>query len=123
VNLGHMPHAAAFVLMLWLAPGTARANIADLFQQYDHGAPADKDWVKTLIVGVEDGLGAANDELKASGKAMFYCAPETSRFTGDDLVEILRRWVESNRAKAPRLEQAPPATALLLALEDAFPCK
>jgi hypothetical protein len=110
-------------LMLLLASAVARADIADLFQQYDHGATADRDLVKILIVGVEDGLGAANDELKATGNAMLYCAPETDRFTGDQLVEILRKWVEANRSKAPRLERAPPATALLLALEGAFPCK
>jgi hypothetical protein len=87
------------------------------------GGSADKDFVKTLILGIEDGFEAANDELKANGKPMLYCAPEAIKFTGDQLVEILRRWVDTNRVKAPRLDAAPPATALLYALEDAFPCR
>jgi Rap1a immunity proteins len=111
----------AFVISL--VPFAAQADIADVFRQFDRGTPADRDFVKTLILGIEDGFEAANDELKANGKPMLYCAPEAIKFTGDQLVEILRRWVDANRAKAPRLEAAPPATALLYALEDAFPCR
>jgi len=123
VDLRQATGAAVIALTLSLVPGQSRADIADLFRQYDNGAAADREFVKTLIVGVEDGFAAANDELKSTGKGMLYCSPELAGFTGDQLVEILRKWVESNRSKAPRLEQAPPATALLLALEDAFPCK
>jgi hypothetical protein len=123
VDLRQATCAAVVALPVWVVPAQSRADIADLFQQYDNGATADRDFVKTLIVGVEDGFAAANDELKATGKGMLYCSPEAVRLTGDQLVEILRRWVEANRSQAPRLEQAPPATALLLALEDAFPCR
>jgi len=111
----------AFVLSL--LPFAAQADISDVFRQFDHGTSADKDFVKALILGIEDGFEAANDELKANGKPMLYCAPEAMKFTGDQLVEILRRRVSANRVKAPRLEAAPPATALLYALEDAFPCR
>jgi hypothetical protein len=113
----------ALTFVISLVPFAARADIADVFRQFDRGTSADKDFVKTLILGIEDGFEAANDELKANGKPMLYCAPEAIKFTGDQLVEILRRWVDTNRVKAPRLEAAPPATALLYALEDAFPCR
>jgi hypothetical protein len=82
-----------------------------------------QDFVKTLIVGIEDGFGAAKDELDATGKPKLYCAPEGVKFMGDQLVEILRKWVDANWARAPRLDAAPPATALLYALDHEFPCK
>jgi hypothetical protein len=108
----------AFVISLM--PFAVQADIADVFRQFDRGTVADKDFVKTLILGIEDGFEAANDELKANGKPMLYCAPEAIKFTGDQLVEIMRRWVDTNRVKAPRLEAAPPATALLYALKTRF---
>ena len=74
--------------------------------------------------------------MKLIGKLIKTFAPEQCATTFDmpdtssdpylveaALVEILRRWVDTNRVKAPRLEAAPPATALLYALEDAFPCR
>jgi hypothetical protein len=49
-----------------------------------------------------------------------YCAPENTKLTGEQLIDILRRWVEVNRTKAPDIDTAP--AALLYALEEAFPC-
>jgi hypothetical protein len=113
----------AFTLgLLLLLPVAAQASLADLFQQYDHGTVADKNIVKALIIGIANGFNTANDELKDNNERMLYCAPETIKFTDDLLIDILRRWVEANRAKVPRIDAAPPATALLYALEDAFPC-
>jgi hypothetical protein len=79
--------------------------------------------LRARVVEIEDGFGAANDELDATGKPKLYCAPEGVKFTGDQLIAILGKWVDANRGKAPRLDAAPPAMALLLALEDAFPCR
>jgi hypothetical protein len=50
------------------------------------GRPPTKDFIKTLILGIEDGFEAANDELKANNNPMLYCAPEAIKFTGDQLV-------------------------------------
>jgi hypothetical protein len=72
-----------------------------VFQQLDHGTVEDKNFVKTLIVGIEDGFSAVNDELGDNGKPMLYCVPETTKLTGDQLIDILRRWVEANRASIP----------------------
>ena len=67
--------AIAFGFLL-LLPVAAQATIADVFQQLDHGTVEDKNFVKTLIVGIENGFSAVNDELSDSGKPMLYCAPE-----------------------------------------------
>ena len=112
--------AIAFGFLL-LLPVTAHASIADVFQQLDHGTVEDQNFVKTLIVGIEDGFRAVNDELSDNGKPMLYCAPETPKLTGDQLIDILRRWVEANRAQATDIDAAPPAAALLYALEEACP--
>jgi hypothetical protein len=43
--------AIAFGLLL-LLPVTAHASIAEVFQQLDHGTVEDKNFVKTLLVGI-----------------------------------------------------------------------
>jgi hypothetical protein len=115
--------AIAFGLVM-LLPVAAQASIADVFQQLDHGTVDDKNFVMTLMVGIADGFSAVNDELNDNGKPMLYCAPESAKLTGDQLIDISRRWVEANRTKAPDIDTAPPppAAALLYALEEAFPC-
>ncbi len=114
--------ALALACGLSLMPIAALADIADVFRNYDRGTAADRTFIKTLIVGIADGFDAANDQLKEDGKSALYCAPAGIKFTGDQLIDILRRWIEANRAKAPRIDNAPPAMALLHALEEAFPC-
>jgi hypothetical protein len=99
-----------------------RSRVFCVFHQFDHGTLADKNFVKTLIAGIEDGFSAVNDELNDNGKPMLYCVPETTKLTSDQLIDILRRWVEANRARAPVIDAAPPAAAFLYALEEAFPC-
>ena len=84
--------AIAFGLLL-LLPVAAQASIADVFQQLDHGTVDDKNFVRTLIVGIEDGFSAVNDELNDNGKPMLYCVPENNKFTSDQLIDILRRWL------------------------------
>jgi len=51
--------AIAFGLLL-LLPVAAQASIADVFQQLDHGTVDDKNFVRTLIVGIEDGFRQTN---------------------------------------------------------------
>jgi len=65
---------------------------------------------------------AVNVELKDGGGTPLYCVPEKVVLTGEQLIDILRRWVESKRPRHPRIESAPVPTALLYALRDAFPC-
>jgi hypothetical protein len=113
--------AIAFGLFL-LLPIAAQASVADVFQQLDNGSVADKNLVKTLVAGIEDGFSAVNDELNDNGKPMLYCVPETTKLAADQLIDILRRWVEANRAKATDIDAATPAAALLYALEEAYPC-
>jgi hypothetical protein len=105
---------------LSLLPTTARADVAALLSDYDGGKQPDRGLAIMMIIGIAEGFDAVNDELKQTGGPAFYCSPV--KLKGDQLMEILRKWVDTNRATSPRIETAPPGPALLYALSDAFPC-
>jgi hypothetical protein len=76
-----------------------------------------------MMKGFEEGFNAANRQLRDDRKhTPLYCPPEKVNFTSEQLIDILRRWVEAKRVQAPGIGTAPPSYALLYALEDAFPC-
>lgn len=101
----------------------AKADIANMLEKYDHGTATEKSFVKAMLMATEAGFSAANAELRDErGQTPLYCAPDTVSLSGEQLIEMLRRWVEAKRADEPRIETGPMPTALLFALEDAFPC-
>lgn len=114
--------ALAVALALLLISTAARADIAEVFRLY-RGQSSERTFVKTLIGGIADGLDAANQNLQESGKPKLYCVPEAVNLTNDQLIEILRIWVDAYRAKSPRIETGPPALGLLYAMQNAFPCR
>lgn len=76
-----------------------------------------------LLLGTEAGFAAANAELKDKrGETPLYCTPEAFQFSGEQLFDLVRRWADANRSQVPRIDAAPMHSALLYALEDAFPC-
>jgi hypothetical protein len=102
-----------------LMPIAARADVAALFADLD-GAQPNRGLAQMMVIGIAEGFDTINDQLKASQHPALYCSPD--KLNGDQLIDILRKWVKANRAKSPRIDKAPPATALLYALQDAFPC-
>jgi hypothetical protein len=114
--------AAILACALLLMPATANATVADLFETLDHGSEQTKDIVLTIVEANVAGLDAANLVLNSQGKAMLYCTPQKISLTGEQLVDILRRFVQAKRAEAPFLDKLRPAEVLLVSLKDAFPC-
>jgi hypothetical protein len=104
---------------LSLMPIAARADVAALFADYD-GAQPKRGLAQVMVIGIAEGFDTINDQLKASQHPALYCSPD--KLNGDQLMDILRKWVKANRAKSPRIDTAPLGTALLYALQDAFPC-
>jgi hypothetical protein len=104
---------------LSLMPIAARADVAALLTDLD-GAQPNRGLAQMMVIGIAEGFDTLNDQLKASQHPALYCAPDKP--SGDQLVDILRKWVKANRARSPRIDKAPPGTALLYALQDAFPC-
>lgn len=97
----------------------AHADVAALLSDYDGPKPA-RGLAMMMAIGIAEGFDAVNDQLKQAGSPPLYCSPV--KLKGDQLMDILRMWIEANRAKSPRIEAAPPGSALLYALTDAFPC-
>jgi len=104
---------------LSLMPIAAHADVAALFADLD-GAQPNRGLTQMMVIGIAEGFDTVNDQLKASQHPALYCSPD--KLNGDQLIDILRKWVKANRAKSPRIDKAPPGTALLYALQDAFPC-
>jgi hypothetical protein len=104
---------------LSLMPIAARADVASLLADLD-GAQPNRGLAQMMVIGIAEGFDTVNDQLKASQHSALYCAPDKPN--GDQLVDILRKWVKANRSKSPRIDKAPSGTVLLYALQDAFPC-
>ena len=104
---------------LSLIPIEARADLASLLADLD-GAEPNRGLARMMVVGIAEGFDTVNDQLRASQHPALYCAPDKPN--GDQLVDILRKWVKANRPKSPRIDKAPPGTVLLYALQEAFPC-
>jgi hypothetical protein len=104
---------------LSLMPITARADVAALLADLE-GAQPNRGLAQMMVIGIAEGFDTLNDQLKASQHPALYCAADKPN--GDQLVDILRKWVKANRAKTPRIDKAPPGAALLYALQDALPC-
>ena len=104
---------------LSLMPIAARADVAALFADLD-GAQPNRGLAQMMVIGIAEGFDTINDQLKASQHPALYCSPD--KLNGDQLIDILRKWVKANRAKSPRIDKASPGVVLLYALQDAFPC-
>jgi hypothetical protein len=104
---------------LSLMPIAAHADVASLLADLD-GGPPNHSLAQMMVIGIAEGFDTVNYQLNASQHPALYCPPD--KLNGDQLVDILRKWVKANRAKSPRIDKAPPGAALLYALQDAFPC-
>ena len=104
---------------LSLMPIAVRADVAALLADLDSAEP-NRGLARMMVIGIAEGFDTINDQLKASQHPALYCAPDKPN--GDQLVDILRKWVKANRSKAPQIDKAPPGTVLLYALQSAFPC-
>jgi hypothetical protein len=65
------------------------------------------------------GMTAMNVELSANNRPPLYCLPSKLSLTGEQAFNILEDYVGRN----PRIGDGPVPLALLLALENVFPCK
>src|SRR5689334_15812811 len=90
---------------LWLLPVVAHADVAALLSDYDSRKQPDRGLATMMIIGIAEGFDAVNDELKKEGGTALFCSPV--KLKADQLMEILRKWIDTNRAKSPRIETAP----------------
>jgi hypothetical protein len=107
------------LLLLWsllfTGPVQSDAVTANEFvKAYSASDPAGKQSLDAILGAMEDGMGW----YKVGSKIKLYCLPDKLALTGNQIFNILRRQI----AAAPNLGTMPYGLAVLLALEQTFPC-
>lgn len=91
----------------------------EILVAYDHGDDNARQLILLGLTQTEGGMELANAELKARGQASLYCTPPQLMLTGEQILDILRRYAGSH----PEVGQSSYAVAILKAAEDVFPCR
>jgi len=102
---------ATFVL---IQPAEADTSASQWIKQYRDSVAQTRQIIERITAAEEDGMGwhAARTKVET------YCPPKKLSLTGNQLLDILGRSIESS----PALGEQPWALALLLSLEKTFPC-
>jgi hypothetical protein len=74
---------------------------------------------RLYIRGIGEGISVYNALKQSEDGSQFYCPPEKVGLVDGQYVAILRSFV----AKMPDTKKLPLPVVLLVALQDAFPCK
>ena len=105
---------AVLVQFAGALPARAEADARTFLQRIDAGEQI----FLYVLDGYANGFGWANSELKERGQAPLFCPPEDLAITAEQTADILRRFVRER----PQAGNAPAGLALLMALQNVFPC-
>jgi hypothetical protein len=123
VNLLKQIKKAALIwlaLYLTLLPTNAEQgglNAGELLQLYND--PKSKEYVAKIVQATGRGFSLANTAIARRGQSPLYCQPNNLVLTGEQIIDIINRFVEIN----PALEKATWEAVMLEALENLFPCR
>jgi hypothetical protein len=123
VNLLKQIKTAALIwlaLYLMLLPTNAEQgglNAGELLQLYND--PKSKEYVAKIVQATGRGFSLANTAIARRGQSPLYCQPNNLVLTGEQIIDIINRFVEIN----PALEKATWEAVMLKALENLFPCR
>jgi hypothetical protein len=123
VNLLKQIKTAALIwlaLHLMLLPTNAEQgglNAGELLQLYND--PKSKEYVAKIVQATGRGFSLANTAIARRGQSPLYCQPNNLVLTGEQIIDIIYRFVEIN----PALEKATWEAVMLEALENLFPCR
>jgi hypothetical protein len=123
VNLLKQIKTAALIwlaLYLMLLPTNAEQgglNAGELLQLYND--PKSKEYVAKIVQATGRGFSLANTAIARRGQSPLYCQPNNLVLTGEQIIDIISRFVEIN----PALEKATWEAVMLEALENLFPCR
>lgn len=115
------PLGAFIFLALLFAPAAANAEepLRDLILDYKNANVTHREFLELLIASNENGIAWANAELRTvRHETRMFCPPEKVSLTGNQIMDILEREMNAK----PFVGQYPYGLALLLTLEDTFPC-
>jgi len=115
--------AIAAVAVLWAANAIAAqpqfVSTDEMLAAYDSGDDNARQLILLGLMQIEGGMQLANAELKARGQAPLYCTPPQLVLTGEQVLDMLRRYGSSH----PEIGQSSYAVAILRAAEEVFPCR
>ena len=94
-------------------------STADLLAAYDQGDTNARQLILLGLSQVEGGMAVANVELQAKGAAPLYCVPPQLVLTGEQIMDIVRRYAAAHQD----IGQSSYTVAVLKAAEDVFPCR
>ncbi len=98
---------------------SAQFMAKDVLERYESKDQTIKLISQTHIMGIESGLSWANGYNQANGIPHLYCQPENLGLAADQTVGILRQSIKNH----PEYAELPIGFALLLALQEVFPCQ
>ena len=107
-------------LYLMLLPTNAEQgglNAGELLQLYND--PKSKEYVAKIVQATGRGFSLANTAIARRGQSPLYCQPNNLVLTGEQIIDIINRFVEIN----PALEKATWEAVMLEALVNLFPCR
>jgi hypothetical protein len=96
----------------------AEVDLKRFLENYDGAAIAEKQHLAERLSDMQYGMAWTNAVIEAETGTHFYCPPQTSPLTGEQLVDMLRK----NAAQDPRLNNISFGLAILSTLRKTFPC-
>jgi hypothetical protein len=105
---------------LLLGPTIAMAeyNLSEALAAYDSANPNDRKTWELIFGNAQNGINWANAVLLYRKQEPLYCAPDNFTLTGPQVIEMVRELATSK----PRLATVPYGLAILLAIQDKYPC-
>lgn len=108
----------ATTLGMVATPASAELAVKEMFQRFDSGNKMMHQFYLTLLQGNHNGLKSANSYLASQKAAEIFCQPEGKTFSGEQIMEMLRRGVTSD----PDLGKRPLGFAILHVFQRTYPC-
>jgi hypothetical protein len=108
---------ALYLMLLPINAEQGGLTAGELLQLYSD--PKSKEYVAKIVQATGRGFSLANTAIARRGQSPLYCQPNNLVLTGEQIIDIISRFVEIN----PALEKATWEAVMLEALENLFPCR
>jgi hypothetical protein len=117
IKTAAMISLALYVILLPANAEQGGLNAGELLQLYND--PKSKEYVAKIVQATGKGFSLANAAIARRGQSPLFCQPNNLALTGEQIIDIIYRFVEIN----PALEKATWEAVMLKALENLFPCR
>jgi hypothetical protein len=100
-------------------PAGADAPVKAFLQEYESASASLRETMESFVFDLNEGMGWLNDYLATTRhEPRVYCPPDKLTLTGNQLVEILKKFVQRDQ----QYGDYPVGAVLVYALKDVFPC-